>query len=69
MSDDNKSGGIGLTGGVFLVFLGLKLGNVIDWPWWWVTAPLWGPLLIILVIFLVVYSIYLGKKAFKKFSK
>ena len=26
---------------VFIVFLVLKLTNVIDWSWWWVTSPLW----------------------------
>jgi hypothetical protein len=26
---------------LFLVFLVLKLTEVIDWSWWWVTAPLW----------------------------
>lgn len=26
---------------LFLVFLVLKLTSVIDWSWWWVTAPLW----------------------------
>ena len=29
--------------GVFLIFLTLKLCGVIDWSWWWVTAPLWIP--------------------------
>ena len=29
---------------LFVVFLILKLCHVIDWSWWWVTAPLWGPL-------------------------
>lgn len=27
---------------LFLIFLVLKLVGVIDWSWWWVTAPLWG---------------------------
>lgn len=26
---------------LFVVFLVLKLTNVIDWSWWWVTSPLW----------------------------
>lgn len=26
---------------IFIVFLILKLTNVIDWSWWWVTSPLW----------------------------
>lgn len=37
------SGGISLSGLTFIVFLVLKLCGVIDWSWWWVTAPLWGP--------------------------
>jgi hypothetical protein len=38
----NTSGGVGLGGLVFVVFLVLKLTGHIDWSWWWVTAPLWG---------------------------
>lgn len=41
-------------GAVFLVFLVLKLTGHIDWSWWWVTAPLWGPVGIFLVIFVVI---------------
>lgn len=26
---------------LFVVFITLKLANVIDWSWWWVTSPLW----------------------------
>ena len=25
-----------------VLFIGLKLGGVIQWSWWWVMAPLWG---------------------------
>ena len=35
---------------LFLVFLVLKFCNVITWSWWWVTAPLWIPLLLVLII-------------------
>jgi len=42
-----KSGGIGLMGLLFVVFLVLKLGvgntAVMAWSWWWVCAPLWIP--------------------------
>jgi len=37
----SSSGGIGLAGATFIVFLVLKLVGIIDWSWWWVTAPLW----------------------------
>ena len=29
-----------------IMFVGLKLAGVIDWSWVWVTAPLWGSLLL-----------------------
>jgi hypothetical protein len=48
------SSGIGLGGALFLVFLVLKLTHYIDWSWWWVTAPLWGPVLVLLAIMAVV---------------
>ena len=43
MSDKNNNagGGLGLGTVLFLIFLVLKLCNVIDWSWWWVTSPLW----------------------------
>jgi len=33
-----------------VVFITLKLLDKIDWSWWWVTAPFWGPLAVFLVI-------------------
>lgn len=32
---------IGIAFPLFLTFLILKLTEVIDWSWWWVTSPLW----------------------------
>lgn len=56
---DNKttSGGIGLTGATFIVFLVLKLTDTIDWSWWWVTSPLWGAPSIIVAVIIVYYSV------------
>jgi hypothetical protein len=34
---------------VFLVFLVLKLCGQIGWSWWWVSAPLWGPVVLFVV--------------------
>ena len=50
MSNNSSSGGIGLGGVLFIVFLVLKLTGQIDWSWWWVTAPLWIPFAIVLGI-------------------
>ena len=51
---------ISLSTGVFLVFLFLKLaeiGQVTTWSWWWVTSPLWLPLLALIAIILVAFVI------------
>lgn len=46
-----KSGkDVGLLGLLFIALVVLKLCNVIKWSWWWVTAPLWGPLAIGLIV-------------------
>lgn len=56
MADVNGSaGGIGLCGCLFLIFLTLKLVGTISWSWWWVTAPLWGPLALLAVLFVVIF--------------
>lgn len=39
---------------LFLIFLTLKLMGYITWSWWWVFAPLWGPLAVLGLIFLAV---------------
>ena len=62
MSDNKKSGAMSLMSGMFLLFLGLKLGKVIDWSWWWVTAPLWGGAALFLLVLLIVSVLVLIKK-------
>jgi hypothetical protein len=39
---------------LFLLFLALKLCNVIDWSWWWVTSPLWIPFAIVIFFFMLI---------------
>jgi len=45
---------------LFVVFLTLKLLGVINWSWWWITAPLWGGFAIFLLVLLVVFIIALN---------
>jgi hypothetical protein len=40
--------------GLFLLFTGLKLGGVINWSWWWITAPLWIPVSIGLSLIIII---------------
>ena len=35
---------------LFVIFLTLKLTGVIDWSWWWMTSPLWIPVLFMLTV-------------------
>jgi len=41
---------------LFVVFLTLKLSGAIDWSWWWVTSPLWIPVLVWVVIGLIIMN-------------
>ena len=54
MSNAKSSGGIGFTGALTLVFVTLKLTDVIDWSWWWVLSPLWISVGVFLIILLIV---------------
>jgi hypothetical protein len=49
-NSNNSSSGLGLGMILFLIFMTLKLTGYITWSWWYVTLPLWGPLLLVLVI-------------------
>ena len=42
----NNSNSSSSSGNIFVslltvLFIGLKLTDVIDWSWWWVLSPLW----------------------------
>jgi fatty acid desaturase len=56
MRNKNKSTELTIPTLVFLVFLTLKLagiGRVADWSWWWVTSPLWIPVIFLIIVFFV----------------
>lgn len=55
-SSDGASSGIDVAGLLGVVFVTLKLCNVIDWSWWYVTLPFWGPLALFLVIVAVMFG-------------
>lgn len=45
-----------------LAFIVLKLCKVITWSWWWVLAPLWGSIALILLISSIVVLVETFKK-------
>ena len=53
MSEERKTVNVGFMGLLALIFITLKLTGFIDWSWWYVTAPLWGGVVLILVIYLI----------------
>lgn len=58
MSDEKiiyrSPGVLGILGVAFVV---LKLTGYIDWSWWWVTAPFWGPLALLVGLVLLILFI------------
>lgn len=69
MKEKQTNEGLGLGTVLFLIFLTLKLaeiGPVQYWSWWWITSPLWIPLIIVILIAIgvgvVEYNHYNRKK-------
>lgn len=52
-----SSGGIGIFGVLFVVFLVLKFSKLIAWSWWWVCSPLWIPVVLALVLIIIAYIV------------
>ena len=52
-SSSSSSGGIGFTGLLTVLFVGLKLTNVIAWSWWWVLSPIWIPVFLFMIILII----------------
>jgi len=62
MSDSTKNvtvkSGISFSALFFLVLFILKVlgvSSVATWSWWWITAPLWGPLALVIAIVIIVF--------------
>lgn len=53
--------------GIVLVFL--KAANVIEWPWVWVTAPLWGPFAVFYALLLLTALFMLLARALRWISE
>lgn len=47
-TSSSSSSGLGFFGALAILFIALKLTGFIDWSWWWVLAPIWGPFALLL---------------------
>lgn len=59
----NSSSGIGILGVLLIIFIVLKLLNVINWSWLIVLIPLWISLGIFIVGLLLIIAMYLINKS------
>lgn len=50
--------GIGVLGALGVAFVVLKLMDVIDWSWWWVTLPFWGVFAVLILISAIYFIVY-----------
>lgn len=55
--EQSKKNGLGFLSILALIFITLKLMGYITWSWWWVTAPLWGGLVLLVVLYTVILLI------------
>jgi len=65
MSSNSSSSGISFTGALTILFIGLKLCNVINWSWWWVLSPIWISVLFVLAILSILAILVLIKELTK----
>ena len=54
---EKTSGGVGFFGLLTLLFIYLKLAGHITWSWWWVLAPTWIPIALVLLFVAFVVTI------------
>jgi len=61
----SSSSGISFPGALTVLFVGLKLTNVITWSWWWVLSPIWISFSLAIVILTIAIIIGIIAGAFK----
>lgn len=64
----NNNSGIGVFGALGVVFVALKLMDIIDWHWWVVTLPFWGGIALVALILIICILINQLVILFNKFK-
>lgn len=53
-NNNTSSGGIGFCGLLTVLFIALKLTDIISWSWLWVLAPIWIPVSLLIVLAVII---------------
>lgn len=56
-TSSSSGGGIGFTGLLTVLFIGLRLTGYVDWSWWWVLSPLWIGFALFLFVLVVAVAL------------
>lgn len=56
---------MGFFGALGLLFIGLKLADVIDWSWWLVTLPLYGGAVVTLVFVFIAATLKAYRRSWR----
>lgn len=57
-------GGVSFSGLLLIAFIVLKLTGVIKWSWLWVLSPIWIPIALCIILFVV--AIIAGKPSYER---
>ena len=69
MSTQQTSNGIGFTGMLTVLFIGLKLGHIINWSWVWVLSPIWISFGLAVFILIIVFLFFLIREVIKQIKE
>lgn len=61
-NQSNTSGGIGIGGLLQVAFIVLKLCKVIDWSWFWVLAPTWIAVMLVIVSLIILVLLEIRRR-------
>lgn len=63
------SGGMSTCGTLGVVFVTLKLLGYINWSWFWVTAPFWGPFVFAVALVLLIFICMVSFAAYAAYKE
>ena len=68
-ASSTASGGLSLCSALTVLFVGLRLADVIHWSWWWVLSPIWAPWALAALVGAVIMLVAVAAKVFEKLAK